>query len=380
MNEKAPAVSIVMVAYNHAKYLRETMASVFAQTLTDFEVILIDNGSTDNSPQIIAELNDPRLVCIRQENLGLSLAYNVGIERARGRWIALGNADDTMMPEKLELQLKAAEAHNAGAVFSAAQLIDDDSKPVPDELAAQFPFSFEVLPRARMYEKFFFRTNFMCATSAFINAKQLADGGFDPSLIQLQDFDVWVRLIKRCGFVVLQDKLTGYRVRTDGNNLSLDKRNRARVLFELGFVYKRFFDGVDYAFFKEAFGKHFRRTEPSGAVGLEYEKAFLFLKMQEPCLKAIGLEMLYVLLALPEGREVAASDYDLRIEQLWDLSKMPIYADSQSMESALVDAANVSAKLRDAESELSQLRESMRQITSGRLWRLREKVHRILKR
>jgi hypothetical protein len=186
-------------------------------------------------------------------------------------------------------------------------------------------------------------------------------------------------LIKKCDFVVLPEKLTGYRVRTDGQNLSLDKRNRARVLFELHCAYKRFFDGVDPDFFIAAFADHLRKKNPSGNVGIEFEKAFLYLKMTEPSIRALGLELLYALLALPEGRKIGASDYDLKIDQLWDLSKMPIYTDSQSMDQAVLEAAELAQRLKSTETELASLRETLRQITSGKLWRLRQKVHTILK-
>lgn len=380
MNDNAPLVTVVMVAYNHAKYLRETMASVFAQTMGDFEVILIDNGSTDDSQQIIATLQDPRLKVITQENLGLSLAYNIGIEAARGKWIALGNADDVWMPQKFELQIKALEATGAGAAFSAAQLIDDNGEAVPEEIAVQFPFSFDNLSREEFYEKFFFKTNFMCATSALLSTELMAKVKFDPALIQLQDFDVWVKLIKQTSFVVLPEKLVAYRVRCDGMNLSLDTRNRSRVLFELHSAYKKFFDDVEPEFFRKALGKHFRKPDQSNPVGLEFEKAFLFLKMQEPSIRALGLEMLYELLSSEAGREVAGRDYDLKIADIWDLSKMPIYADSQALDGSALETEQLLRKIKETESELSSLRESMRQITSGKLWKLREKVYGILKK
>lgn len=379
MTETDPIVTVVMVAYNHGKYLRRTMESVFAQTLPELEVILVDNGSTDDTTQIIAQISDPRMQVIRQENLGLSLGYNIGIERARGKYIALGNADDEWMPEKLSKQLEAMKQRSAGASFTAARLIDDDGLPVPDEIARQHPFSFEDLPRHQMYEKFFFKTNFICATSALIERHLIAAEGFDPTLIQLQDFELWVRLVKETEFVVVPEKLVAYRVRSDGQNLSLDTRNRARVLFELHLVYRRFFERVDPSFFKQAFAQHFRKADQSNELGLEFEKAFLYLKMEEPSIRALGIELLYSLLSLPAARGIAEADYNLKIADLWDISKTAIYADSQSMEASALDGLETAQRLKDCESELERLRESMRQITSGKLWKLREKVYDIFK-
>ena len=374
-----PLVTVVMVAYNHKRYLRETVASILAQTMPELEIILVDNGSTDGSAEIISSFEDNRLCCIRQENLGLSLAYNTGIQKARGKWIALSNADDVWMKEKLACQLQALQKQSAGAIFTAAQLIDDDGQPVPDEIAQQFPFSFENLTREKMYEKFFFKTNFMCATSALIDGQLLDGSAFDPALLQLQDFDLWVRLVKTTSLLVLPEKLVGYRIRCDGQNLSLDTRNRARVLFELHCVYRRFFDDVDPEFFTGSFKHHFRKPKPTGSIGLEFEKAFLYLKMHEPSIRVLGLELLYKLFALPEARALAASDYDLRIEQLWDLSRMPVYADSRSMDEAVLSAADLLQQLRNAENERDNLRHTIGRITRSRLWKLRERVQTVLK-
>jgi glycosyltransferase involved in cell wall biosynthesis len=318
------------------------------------------------------------LLVIQQENLGLSLGYNIGIERARGRYIALGNADDEWAAEKLEKQVQAIQRENAAACFSAAQLVDDDKQPIPPDIASQFPFSFENLPRERMYEKFFFNTNFMCATSALIDRTFLRERMFDPSLIQLQDFELWVYLIKKSNLVILPEKLVYYRVRMDGHNLSLDKSNRARVLFELHLAYRKFFEDVDIAFFKSAFSEHLKNKD-FAPDAFEFEKAFLYLKMSEPSIKALGIEMLYSLLSAEKARAIAARNYNLKIADLWNISKAPIYADSQSLEGATAYADQVTEKLRNTEAELMRLRESMRQITSGKLWKLREKVYGFLR-
>lgn len=374
-----PIVSVVMVSYNHGRFLRRVMDSVFQQTMPNFEVIVVDNGSTDESRDILASYNDSRLQVIHQENLGLSVGYNVGIGRARGKFIAIGNSDDEWALEKLALQLKSIEQHKAGVSFSAARLVDDDSSPVPEEVAKQFPFSYENLPPAKMFEKFFFKTNFICVTSALIDVSVLGAERFDPSLIQLQDFDLWIRLVQKTSFVTLPDPLVYYRVRLDGQNLSLDQRNRARVLFELNRVYRHFFDNVDIAFFQEAFEQHLKYKDVTPDT-LEFEKAFLFLKKQEPSIKVLGVEMIYDLMSTPTGRETAEKHYGMKITDIWNLSKFPVFADSQSMESALLETQQLADRLKATESELSSLRESMRQITSGKLWKLREKIYDILKR
>lgn len=381
MSTEEPLVSVAMVTLNHARYLPRVMASILGQTHKNLELIIINNGSTDNSDEIISGFTgDSRVKYIKQENNGLSLGLNQAVKEAKGSFVALASGDDEWQLEKLSLQLQAMQAKNAGVCFSEARLVDDENQPVADELARQFPFSYENLAPAQFYEKLFFKTNFNCCTSALIKRSLLSDEPFAPSLLQLQDYELWVRLIKSCNFHIMPAKLVDYRVRLDGQNLSLDKSNRARVLFELHYVYERFFDNVDADFFKEAFGSHFRKAETSCQLALEFEKAFLYLKMREPAIYSLGLEKLSALLSDEEGRSLALNDYGIKIVDLWQMSKAPVFVDSEVQESLVAgtELLELSQQLAQVRKELSSTRESLGLITSGRLWRLREKVLRLV--
>jgi len=102
-----PLVSVVVPSHNRARLLRRTLRSILAQHLTDLEVVLVDDGSTDETPQITNGA-DPRIVVIRnQEPGGVSAARNRGIAAARGEWIAFCDDDDLWSPDKLSRQLMA---------------------------------------------------------------------------------------------------------------------------------------------------------------------------------------------------------------------------------------------------------------------------------
>ncbi|MGH9799036.1 MAG: glycosyltransferase family A protein, partial [Blastocatellia bacterium] len=105
----APAVSIIIPAYNLAPYIAETLDSVFAQTCRDFEIIVINDGSTDDTEERIAPYRN-RIVYIRQENRGVMAARNVGLQAARGRYIALLDGDDLWLPNFLEVLVGMLEA------------------------------------------------------------------------------------------------------------------------------------------------------------------------------------------------------------------------------------------------------------------------------
>ncbi|MGC8880316.1 MAG: glycosyltransferase family 2 protein, partial [Anaerolineae bacterium] len=94
-----PAISVIMAVYNGARYLREAVDSILNQTFTDFEFIIVDDGSTDETPAVLDEYNDPRIVRLRNaHNLGLTKSLNRGLHVARGRYIARQDADDLSYP------------------------------------------------------------------------------------------------------------------------------------------------------------------------------------------------------------------------------------------------------------------------------------------
>jgi glycosyltransferase involved in cell wall biosynthesis len=114
-----PLVSVVMPVFNGEKYLREAIDSILNQTLKDFELIIIDDGSTDGTLKKIQKIQDSRIVIHCQENMGQALARNAGIALARGKYIAMMDADDISLPERFEKQVGYLEGHRSAAVVSA---------------------------------------------------------------------------------------------------------------------------------------------------------------------------------------------------------------------------------------------------------------------
>jgi len=119
-------VSVVIPAFNRAWIIREALQSVFAQTFQDFEALVIDDGSTDNTAQVIARFDDPRLRYVRHEvNRGCSGAYNTGIREARGEYISFLDSDDLWNPEKLAKDVDFLARHSeADAVFTDVEKED----------------------------------------------------------------------------------------------------------------------------------------------------------------------------------------------------------------------------------------------------------------
>lgn len=368
-----------MVAYNDGRYIGEILKSILAQTFSDFEIVLIDNASTDNTPEVIASFTDSRIRSYRNDNVGLSEGYNIGIAKARGQYIAISNADDLWMPQKLEKQLALIQKENVGVVFCTAELIDDTGTVLPEEQAKLYPFNFENRTQAQSYERLFFKSNYFCAPSALIKKELVVKRPFDAMLIQLQDFDMWLHLVQKAEIQTVAEPCFQYRVRLDGSNLSLSQRNQSRVSFELGIVYRHFFDDVEQSFFKNAFAKHLRNPSFTSPEEMEFEKGFLYRKMQHPAIYALGVEKLYALMSTPTTRAIGEKKYGLTMRDVWEQALLPIYNDTSKFQETSSEYESLLAELNHTKEELVQVKATMQSITSGKFWKLREKVYTLLR-
>src|SRR5262245_26234109 len=121
----SPLVSIVIATYNSGSYLREAIDSILRQSIGDLELLVIDDGSTDETRQLVGSIHDERLTYIWQPNAGQTSAKNHGLRRARGTYIGFCDGDDFWYPNKLELQLPLFErSAQTGVVYSPADMID----------------------------------------------------------------------------------------------------------------------------------------------------------------------------------------------------------------------------------------------------------------
>lgn len=125
----SPLVSVIIPCYNSVAHIAETVGSVCAQTMSDFEILVVDDCSTDGSADVIKSiaLDEPRLSFFRQErNQGVARARNRALKEAVGRYIAYLDSDDLWMPEKLERQIAYMDKHNIGACFTSYETIEED--------------------------------------------------------------------------------------------------------------------------------------------------------------------------------------------------------------------------------------------------------------
>ena len=195
-----PTVSVVMAAKNYAKFLPVAIESVIAQTFADWELVIVDDGSTDATPATVKPyLADRRVRYIRSDKLGQSRAKNLGIDLSHGEVIAFLDADDAWKPTKLERQLALLQ-DDVGVIFCGRELIDESGT-----LLAKQPIA--IPPTGRVLDAMFVQ-NFVCFSSAMVRRHVFERvGRFEPLWDLAIDFDLWLRVARHHSFAYVPEPL-----------------------------------------------------------------------------------------------------------------------------------------------------------------------------
>ncbi|PIE71744.1 MAG: hypothetical protein CSA22_01225 [Deltaproteobacteria bacterium] len=218
-----PLVSVIIPSYNHAAYIRETLQSVCDQTWPAIEIIVIDDGSTDASPEILKGLEIPRLRLFFQENQGTASALNRGLSLAQGTYIAILNSDDRYDPERIETLVSLLEANgkSPGIAFSRVRLMDQESRPVTAGPAVEWLDAAHArLTPDTPLALFLLRDNFTCTSSNFLFHRDLLEtvGGF-REYRYVNDLDFLIRCLSAGEVVCSEASLLFYRIH-DTNTLN----------------------------------------------------------------------------------------------------------------------------------------------------------------
>ncbi len=220
-----PRVSIVIPNYNHGDYLSQAIESALAQTYPQVEVIVVDDGSTDHSAQVLARYAD-RVRCIHQENAGLSAARNTGLDLARGDYVALLDADDMLEPDYLQTLVPILEKDpGLGGVYCGYRFVDQHGRPLPEVQS-------RVVPSTAFYDALL-GGNFLVPESMLLRRRCYQEAGpFDTALTACEDWDMWLRVARREQVVGTSRVLSRHRVLS--GSMSSDParmiRNRLQVL------------------------------------------------------------------------------------------------------------------------------------------------------
>lgn len=206
MAKNIPTISVIIPAYNAMRYIAETIETVFEQTFDDFELIIINDGSSDGIEHWVAQITDPRVKLVSQENKGLAGARNSGIAYAQGEYLAFLDADDLWEPTKLEKQLRVLEENpEVALVYTWVAYIDETGKPTGRVFKNQ--------AEGNVWKKLAERNIVECGSVAMVRRSCFESVGlFDRNLGSfVEDWDMWLRIASRYLFKVVKEPLVYYR-------------------------------------------------------------------------------------------------------------------------------------------------------------------------
>ena len=306
----APKVSIILTSYNHAAYVAAAIDSALNQTFTDFELLIIDDGSSDNSREIIQTFDDARIKTFLYEvNRGPVIAIRDAVQSARGEYIAVHHSDDLWSPDKLEKQVAFLDANpNYAACFTFVEFVDEHGKFYEPDATDFYRKIFEQpnRTRAEWLNYFFHNANCLCHPSAMVrraayeNFHLLDVYGF----WQLPDYLMWIRLCFHAEIFILPERLTKFRLRRERQeNFSATNFDKlVRLELEFTFIAREFAANfTDDKFFLEVFPEA-QKFVVDGKINRRFAFAQMCLARQSVATSAFkfaGLELLKNLLTSP---------------------------------------------------------------------------------
>lgn len=220
-----PKVTVLMSVYNGERYLNEAIESILAQTFTDFEYLIIDDASTDRTPEILCSYGDLRIrIVTNEENFGLTKTLNKGLSLARGEYIARMDADDISMPNRLRKQFNFMEKNpDVGVCGTNVRIVDENGKKREKIYCP--------LTDSCIKSNLFFCSSFV-HPSVFIRRNILDENLYDSRFRYAQDYELWVRLSKITNFENIKEALLLYRVHSlnIGKLYSFDQIGTANII------------------------------------------------------------------------------------------------------------------------------------------------------
>ncbi|GAA4816288.1 glycosyltransferase family A protein [Litoribaculum gwangyangense] len=237
-----PFISVVIPLYNKEKYIKATIESVLNQSFTDFEIIVVNDGSTDDSLNIVKNIKDSRIHTYSNKNHGLSYSRNFGIKKARSEYIAFLDADDLWMVDFLETIQRLIDTHKTYFVFSTNVLVLK-----PHKTARLNPKIFDT-GKTKIIDSYFnLNKNIMCPSSLVLNKSVFKDVGyFDETVNYGEEYDFYIRCFSVYNLVYYMDSKVCYRTGLP-DQLTTRNKNFIRKIPD----YEKYLKTIEYPYLKK---------------------------------------------------------------------------------------------------------------------------------
>ena len=320
-------VSIVMVNYNHEDFIEEAIESVLKQTYRNWELIIIDDGSTDQSCKIIKNYadNNKRIIPIfLEKNSHICVATNIGLDRISGEFVARLDSDDVWEMDKLEKQINYLEDNQQDICFTKLKIIDKDSRVVKREDKEDLYNLYDNRQKnSSEWLKFFFYYGNSLIQSSVLMRREVVKrvGFFNLAYVQAHDFDFFIRAAKHFEFGFIEEPLLKYR-RIEKQNSEVNPENDLRFFNEYMNIRLHFFDDFPDDLFIKTFQDCFVNKDASSHEELLCEQAFLLMK----CIgggvnPVLGLIKMEELLNKPDTSAVLAEKYHFTPKMFYEENK-----------------------------------------------------------
>jgi len=224
-------VSIIIPSYNNAEFIADALESVFNQTYSNFEILIVDDGSTDDTKALLAKYaaSYPKKIrCSYIENSGAGTARNIGLKQAKGEYVAYLDADDVWLPHKLETQLTVFEERpEVDLIFSNSHLVDSKGASL-NKLYVK-PFEFNFRPE-QLFERLLTERDFIPFSSIILKRSIIDDIGlFDESLRSSGDLEWLLRIVRKYKAIGINDVLAKYRIHDTAISKNIILREQSRI-------------------------------------------------------------------------------------------------------------------------------------------------------
>lgn len=398
-----PKISVLMVNYNHETHLPLAIESVLAQTYQNLEFIIVDDGSTDHSRDLIKAYakKDARIkYYFLEENCHICHATNFGFRKVTGEYLARIDSDDLWYPDKLQKQLDFMQhTANCQVCFSWIDLIDENGCDINNSEQDLYHLFNGSHPSNQEHwlEFFFIHGNCLSHPSLLMKTEiQREIGAFNPAYRQAHDFDYWIRIAKKYPIFVMEEKLTAMRrfLYSDTlNTSSTTETDTTRYLNEYLLIRKHFFENMDLDLFANTFRSYFRNPSASTPEEFLCEQAFLLCNCnyggkQNPIL---GIMKLEELLSYPTTAEVLANTYHFTPRSYYKLSSEHIFCDSfvqdnllhakqtsEQIQTLSNELAQYKLELNEAKCHIADLSSAIQTLTTSTSWKVTAPIRRTL--
>lgn len=371
-------VSVLMVNYNRGTTIGESIKSVLAQTYTDLELIIVDDGSTDDSCSVIESIKDPRIKLYRlEQNEHISHATNYGFQKVTGAYLARIDSDDIWYPQKLEKQITFLKNNPEYKIcFAWIDLIDEYGNSINEqqkELLGVFETTFQ--GQSDCLHRFFFGGNCLSHPSVVMRTELMREtGDFNLAYMQSHDFDYWVRIAKKYPIYVMQERLLAMRrfIHENSeveNNSKTYGPNVIRYENEAANIKRHFFEDMEDELFIRTFRQDFKNPESNTKEELECEKIFLLCKTCPELQNILPTGLDNFLELYPKYAEILKQKFDFTVHDFYDFTGNRVYHNEREENAKRREQECLKEELQKVNKECERLKMQIEAYENSKSWK-----------